>query len=93
MGNGQGSSNVRDAVDELRDIRGSEYGEEAWKKSSEILWVLDTEKLAAARVLSPVASIVRKLVRAANDPEKAEHWKDMEVYVRLIREHMEKVGH
>ncbi len=74
-----------DTADRLENIRGREYGNDAWKITGELLEILPLDRIRADGYLSPVASILRKLVRAANDPSKSEHWADMEVYVRLIR--------
>ena len=89
MGDSERES-VLDTADRLENIRGREYGDDAWKITSELLEILPLDKIRAEGYLSPVASILRKLVRAANDPSKSEHWADMEVYVRLLRRDSER---
>ena len=89
MGDSEEQSNM-DTVDQLEQTRGQEYGYDAWRISSAILRILPLNKIREAGFLSPVASMVRKLVRAVNDPTKAEHWADMEVYIRLIRKATEQ---
>ena len=80
-----------DTADGLEAVRGNEYGPNAWKITSELLEVLPLDRIRAAGYLSPVCSMLRKLVRASNEPTKSEHWADMEVYIRLIRKDTEAI--
>ena len=88
MGDTKELRNV-DTADRLEKDRGDEYGASAWSTSGQILQLLPIALFREAGMLSVVASIVRKLVRASRNPMKSEHWVDIEVYVRLLRKHTE----